>query len=102
MKHMTICKKPYDIATRIRRTNGSIAGTMVRLSDDDCRTWPISRTVCEGPAGYSSLAVTPDGTVLCAYETLNETRYTGNIMLARFNLEWLLGKQSDYYQTRVL
>jgi hypothetical protein len=61
----------------------------VRLSEDGCRTWPTARTVCEGPAGYSALAVARDGTILCAYETLNETSYTGTIELARFDLNWL-------------
>lgn len=51
----------------------------------------MGRTVCDGPAGYSALAVTPDGTILCAYETLDATSYTGTILLARFNLAWLQG-----------
>jgi len=61
----------------------------VRVSYDECRTWPIGRTVCEGPAGYSALAVAHDGTILCAYETLTSQWYTGDIILARFNLAWL-------------
>lgn len=75
-------KGHYDHAGRRNLT--------VRLSEDDCRTWPIGRTVCAGPAGYSALAVTPDGTILCAYETLTEKSYSGTIQLARFNLAWLL------------
>jgi sialidase-1 len=71
----------YDHAARRNLT--------VRLSEDDGRTWPIGRTVCEGPAGYSALAVTKDGTILCAYETLTDKSYSGTIMLARFNLAWL-------------
>ncbi len=61
----------------------------VRLSEDDCRTWPVARVVCEERAGYSALAVAQDGTILCAYETVSEDSYTGEIILARFNLEWL-------------
>ena len=71
----------YDHAARRNLT--------VRLSSDDCRSWPVGRTVCAGMAGYSALAVTQDGTILCAYETLDEKSYTGTIMLARFNLAWL-------------
>ncbi len=61
----------------------------VRLSEDDCRTWCASRTVREGTAGYSALAVAHDGTILCAYETLNDKDCTGDIILARFNMEWV-------------
>ncbi|MCF7854134.1 MAG: glycoside hydrolase [Candidatus Pacebacteria bacterium] len=75
----------YDHAARRNLT--------VRLSEDDCRTWPVGRTVYEGPAGYSALAVAIDGTILCAYETLTEKSYSGTIMLARFNLEWLMGEK---------
>jgi sialidase-1 len=71
----------YDHAARRNLT--------VRLSEDDCRTWPVGRTVCEGPAAYSAIAVAKDGTILCAYETLVKRGYSGAIMLARFNLEWL-------------
>lgn len=72
----------YDHAARRNLT--------VRLSEDDCRTWPVGRTVCAGTAGYSALAVTHDGTILCAYETLTDKSYSGTIQLARFNLAWLL------------
>jgi sialidase-1 len=61
----------------------------VRISYDECRTWPVGRIVCEGLSGYSSLAVARDGTILCAYETLTPQWYTGEIVLARFNLAWL-------------
>ncbi len=71
----------YDHAARRNLT--------VRLSEDDGRTWPVGRTVCEGPAGYSALAVAQEGAILCAYETLTDKGFSGTIMLARFNLEWL-------------
>ncbi len=67
----------------------------VRLSTDDCHTWSASRTVCDGPAGYSALAIAPGGTILCAYETLTPESYTGTIMLARFGLDWLT-TQAEY------
>lgn len=62
----------------------------VRLSRDDGKTWPVSRAVNEGPSGYSSLAVSTDGAVLCLYETGKDV-YNEKIALARFNLEWLTG-----------
>ena len=40
----------------------------VKLSRDDGRTWPITKTLDPGPSGYSDLAVLADGTILCLYE----------------------------------
>ncbi|MFW5856886.1 MAG: sialidase family protein [Planctomycetota bacterium] len=74
----------YDHEKRRRLT--------VRLSRDGCRTWPIGRVVEPGSAGYSALAVAADGAILCAYETLTETSYSGTIELARFDIDWLTGQ----------
>jgi sialidase-1 len=60
----------------------------VRLSYDECRTWPVSRVIHEGPAAYSDLCVTADGHICCFYERGREGPYE-TITLARFNLEWL-------------
>jgi len=70
-------------ATRSSRTRMT-----VRLSYDDGRSWPVSKQITAGPAGYSDMAVGPDGTVYLAYETGNK-RYAERISVARFNLEWL-------------
>jgi sialidase-1 len=55
----------------------------IKLSRDDGRTWPVSKTLDPGPSAYSDLAVLPDGTILCLYEAGND------IQMGRFNLEWL-------------
>ena len=57
----------------------------VKLSYDEGRTWPVAKTLEPAYAGYSDLAVLPDGTVLCVYEAGNPARLT----VARFSLEWL-------------
>ncbi len=90
--HILFCNPAVYSATTSHYDHAARHNLTVRLSTDDCRTWPVARTVCEGLAGYSALAVTPDGTILCAYEPLTESSYSGTIMLARFNLEWLLGR----------
>ena len=54
----------------------------IKLSRDNGKTWPVNKTLESGPSAYSDLAVLPDGTVLCLYETKN-------IVCARFNLDWL-------------
>ena len=63
----------------------------VQLSRDDCQSWEAKRILESGPAGYSDLAVLPDGTLLCLYECgmvdrMFDDRY---LRLARFNLAWL-------------
>jgi hypothetical protein len=34
------------------------------VSREDGKTWPVSKTLRQGPAGYSCLAVRPDKTIL--------------------------------------
>ena len=72
----------------------------VKLSHDDGRTWTASRSLESGPSAYSDLAVLPDGTILCFYESgrpgttrPNSTRTDwpyARLTLARFNLVWLV------------
>lgn len=57
----------------------------IRLSDDDGKTWPKSRLLCEGSSAYSSLAVLPSGEIGVLYERDNYKHLT----LARFNIEWV-------------
>jgi sialidase-1 len=60
----------------------------IRLSYDECRTWPVSRVLYSGASMYSSLAVQADGTILCLYE--RSAPATGStVTLARFGLDWL-------------
>jgi sialidase-1 len=63
---------------------GRLNGT-VRLSTDDGATWSASRLLVPGDFAYSCLAVLPDGSVACLYETDNY----GRINLVRFTLDWV-------------
>ena len=54
----------------------------VRMSRDECRTWPVARVLHEGSAAYSDLAIA-DGRILCFYEA------DSRMILARFTPEWL-------------
>lgn len=66
----------------------------IKLSRDDGATWPVSRLLEAGFSGYSDLAATRDGTVLCFYErgaTDGANIYkTGRLTVARFGLRWLM------------
>ena len=57
----------------------------IRLSYDECRTWPVSKVLFPGSAAYSDLAVTADGQILCLFEAEDYEK----IVLGRFNIEWL-------------
>lgn len=60
----------------------------IRLSYDECQTWPVARVLNEGPSGYSDLAVAGDGTICCLYER-GTARYNEKLTFARFDLTWL-------------
>lgn len=57
----------------------------VRLSEDDGKSWPHSRLVCEGSSAYSSLAVLPGGEIGMLYERDDYKHLT----LARFSPQWV-------------
>jgi len=60
----------------------------VRLSYDEGKTWPVARTLHEGPSAYSCLVILPEMTIGCLYEGGREHRREW-LRLARFSLEWL-------------
>ena len=66
----------------------------IRMSYDEGETWPISKLVYQGAAGYSQLGVLSDGTILALFEAgKNDLRES--ITLVRVNLDWLSdGKDS--------
>ena len=71
----------------------------IRMSYDEGATWPVKKVLEPGIAGYSDLAVLPDGTILCMYETGSSAPPNGTAtreeILARFNLEWLTDGQDS-------
>lgn len=60
----------------------------VKMSYDECRSWPVARLVNEGKSGYSDLAALPDMTIGLLYEN-GKKQYWEKITFARFTLEWL-------------
>lgn len=57
----------------------------VRMSYDECETFPVAKVLYAGSAAYSDLAIAPDMTILCLYEADSYSQ----IAMARFSLEWL-------------
>lgn len=64
----------------------------VRVSYDDCKTWPVSQTLDPGKVGYSDMIVTRDGTILCVFESGTDI-YAEDITLVRFKIDALEQKK---------
>jgi sialidase-1 len=60
----------------------------IRMSYDECRTWPVAKVLEPGISAYSDLAVLDDFTVVCLYER-GETSPYERLALARFDVGWL-------------
>jgi sialidase-1 len=61
----------------------------VRASYDGGQTWPVSKTIHKGPAAYSSITISPDGTIYVLFENGRKSPYE-KISLARFDMKWLI------------
>ncbi|MPQ44444.1 exo-alpha-sialidase [Clostridium tarantellae] len=77
--------------SNINNTSGR-SNLTIKMSMDEGKTWPITRTIYTGGAAYSDLAVSNDkNKIYCLYEKDGYNKLT----LAKFNLEWLTkGEQS--------
>lgn len=61
-----------------------------KLSYDDGQTWTVQKVLNPEASGYSDLALGPDGTIYCLYETNTLGKgWSYSLVLMRFNLEWL-------------
>ncbi len=93
--HTMLFANPDNLENELTPPNASHAHDRkrltVKLSTDDCKTWSTSRILEAGPAGYSDLAETPDGTILCVYENGMLSRMTDPhyLTVARFDLDWI-------------
>jgi sialidase-1 len=86
---------PDNLENMLVKPGGNLAHDRkrltVKMSYDECGTWPVSKVLEEGPSGYSDLGVLPDGSILCIYECgmLDRMTTTKSVTVAHFNLEWL-------------
>ncbi len=75
--------------TSAKSFSGGRRKLTLRLSADGGRTWPHGRVIDDGPSGYSDLAVTEQGKILCLFENGNEN-YRQKISLVVVDRAWLL------------
>lgn len=62
----------------------------IKLSYDEGKSWPVQKVLEPGSAGYSDLAVGPDGSIYCLYETnTTTTGWNYSLVLKKFSLQWL-------------
>jgi sialidase-1 len=76
----------------IRNTFKKRENLTVKLSYDEGQTWPVARVIDPGIAGYSDIAVGPDGMIYCLYEgggAGGNMFINTQVSVVRFNLEWL-------------
>ncbi|MYH66448.1 MAG: exo-alpha-sialidase [Chloroflexi bacterium] len=64
----------------------------IRLSLDEGKSWPFTKVIDAGYAGYSALAICPDESILCLYErgAASGADSDDHLSLARFDLAWLM------------
>jgi len=76
-KNRIVLAHPSDPGSRTKMT--------VRLSCDECQTWPVAKVVHTGGSAYSDLARNQRGEILLAFEKDGYSQ----IALVRMNVEWL-------------
>lgn len=68
----------------------------VRVSYDECQTWPVACALQEGPSAYSDLAVTHAMDILCLYERGRGKDFEHmDLALARFSLQELAALEAE-------
>ena len=86
--------QPQDDRSRLLFSNpahaepGQRRDMTIRMSEDEGKTWPLSRVLWPGAAAYSCLAVLPGGGIACLFEAGDKNPYE-RIVLARFSRDWL-------------
>jgi len=65
----------------------------VKLSFDEGQSWPVQEVLNEGPSGYSDIAVGPDGTAYCLFETNTiKEGWNYSLVLKKFKVDKLAKK----------
>lgn len=67
------------------------------LSEDEGKTWPVSRVLCKGEAAYSEIVVLPNGEIGIISEEKDNPAY--DIYFTRVSLNWLTSWKDSYEKT---
>jgi sialidase-1 len=96
-------KKDDDSKNRILFSNPASnkgrENMTIRTSYSEGKSWQNSKLLYEGPSGYSSMTVLPDGSIGMLYET-GEKSLLEKIAFARFNLSWLTEGKDNFKRKR--
>ncbi|QOV89244.1 sialidase family protein [Humisphaera borealis] len=82
-KNLILFSNPHNPTDRKRQN------LAIKLSEDDGKTWPISKVLEPGLAAYSDLAVGADGKIHCFFERGVDGKGYARLTLATFDLEWV-------------
>lgn len=63
----------------------------IRVSEDNGKTWPVTKVLDPGAVSYSDIAVLPDNTILILYETGKGKP----VYCIRTNIEWIKDKSDQ-------
>ncbi len=66
----------------------------IYLSQDNGKTWPISREICHGEAVYSEIAILSDGTIALISEENDRPGF--DIYYTHITMDWLLNGERNY------
>lgn len=65
----------------------------VKLSYNEGQTWLIKKVINHGPSGYADVAIGPDNTIYCLYETNSGKDWNYSLVLKKFSLKWIKSDQ---------
>ena len=68
-----------------KRKHSARRNLTIHVSRDYGISWPVRRTIESGPSAYSDLAVLPDGTIGCFYES----GWEKPLVFTKFALDWI-------------
>ncbi|GGA65075.1 neuraminidase [Edaphobacter acidisoli] len=78
-----------SLVGRSSRSHGLRRNLVLKMSENGGGTWPASRLLHEGSAGYSDIAVAPDKMIYVIYEGAFKSGDKANsVTILRFNLAW--------------
>lgn len=77
------------------------------MSYDEGITWLVLKVIDPGIAGYSDIAITPDGFIHIFYEggSISENKShtrSSHMTVVSFNLEWLTDGKDNSYKYKIV